>query len=185
MKLRQGAWRAAVLAGAAALAGYGLRAQVEPKGAVINAPYVTTPADVVDGMLTLAGVGPRDTVYDLGCGDGRIVIAAARKYGAHGVGIDLNPRRVAEARANARRAGVERLVTFREQDVFDTDLRAATVVTLYLLPDLNLALRPKLLGELRPGARVISHAFPLGDWKPERELRLRESRIFRWTVPEH
>lgn len=173
-----------VLFALAALAAGGVPAQVvEPKAAWVNAPYVTTPPEVIDRMLTLAGVGKGDTLFDLGCGDGRIVIEAARRFGAHGVGVDINPERILEARENARRAGVSRLVEFREQDVFDTDLRPATVVTIYLLPALHLALRPKLLGELRPGARVVAHSFHMGDWKPERQLDFGGTRIFCWTVP--
>jgi SAM-dependent methyltransferase len=166
-----------------ALAACGAVAQVEPKGAQVNAPFVTTPAEVVSRMLALAGVAKGDVVYDLGCGDGRIVIEAARHFGVRGVGIDLNPLRIAEAREAARRAGVAGLVEFREQDLFDADLREATVVTLYLLPPVNLALRPKLLAELRPGTRVVSHAFHMGDWKPDREVAFGDARIYRWTVP--
>ena len=168
---------------AACLAAGSALAQVEPKAAMVNAPFVTTPPDVVDRMLRLAGVGKADTVYDLGCGDGRIVIEAARRYGARGVGIDINPLRISAATAAARRAGVSRLVEFREQDVFDVDLRPATVVTVYLLPALNLALRPKLQGELRPGARVVTHSFSMGDWKPDHELDFAGTRIFGWILP--
>lgn len=156
---------------------------VEPKLAVINAPYVTTPQDVIDRMLALAGVGKNDTVYDLGCGDGRIVITAATRYGARGVGIDIDPRRIREAVENARRAGVSHLVEFREQDLFDADLRGATVVTVYLLPDQQAALRPMLQRELRPGTRVVSHSYSIPGWKPEREVEIQGCRIFRWTVP--
>ena len=120
-------------------------------------------------MLRLAGVTNRDTVYDLGCGDGRIVIAAAR-LGAHGVGIDINPERIREARVNARKAGVEALAKFEVGDIFDADIASATVVALYLLPDLNLRLRPKLLQDLKPGTRVVSHAFDMGDWTPREEV---------------
>jgi ribosomal protein L11 methylase PrmA len=132
-----------------------------------RAPFVATPLDVVDRMLTLAKVGPRDVVYDLGCGDGRIVIAAAQKYGARGVGIDIDPARIAEAEENARRAGVQRLVTFRIQDALKTDVSDATVVTLYLLSALNVQLRPILTRQLRPGARIVSHSFAMGDWEPD------------------
>jgi SAM-dependent methyltransferase len=149
----------------------------------INAPYVTTPDEVVAAMLRLAGVDARDTVYDLGCGDGRIVIAAAKKFGARGVGIDLNPERIGEARANAEKAGVEALLKFQVSDLFDCDIHPATVVTLYLLPDLNLRLRPKLLKELKPGARVVSHDFHMGDWKPDKEQAIGSSRIYLWTIP--
>jgi ribosomal protein L11 methylase PrmA len=132
-----------------------------------RAPFVATPPDVVERMLLLAGVGPRDVVYDLGCGDGRIVIAAAQKFGARGVGIDIDPARIYEAEQNARRAGVERLVTFRLQDALKTDVSDATVVTLYLLSAMNVQLRPILTRQLRPGARIVSHSFAMGDWEPD------------------
>lgn len=132
------------------------------------APYVPTPQDVVERMLELAGVGPGDVVYDLGCGDGRLVITAARKYGARGVGVDIEPERISESQANAKAAGVESLVTFRLQDAMTVDVSEATVVTLYLLSSSNLKLRPMLTRQLRPGSRVVSHAFSMGDWKPEK-----------------
>jgi cyclopropane fatty-acyl-phospholipid synthase-like methyltransferase len=131
-------------------------------------PYVATPPDVVDRMLALANVDARDVVYDLGCGDGRIVIAAARTFGARGVGIDIDPVRIEEARANARRAGVEHLVTFKVQDVLETDVTDATVVTLYMLSAMNVRLRPILTRDLRKGARIVSHNFAMGDWEPDR-----------------
>jgi predicted RNA methylase len=126
------------------------------------APYVATPDDVVDRMLTLAGTTDRDTVYDLGCGDGRIPIAAARKYGARGVGLEIDPQLVDLAKANARAAGVERLVEFRVQNVLEADVSPATVVTLYLLSSSNERLRPMLQKQLKPGARIVSHAFSMG-----------------------
>lgn len=132
-----------------------------------RAPFVTTPPDVVDRMLKLANVGPRDVVYDLGSGDGRIVIAAAQKYGARGVGVDIDPARIFEAEQNAKRAGVEGRVTFKLQDALKTDVSDATVVTLYLLSALNVQLRPILTRQLRPGARIVSHSFAMGDWEPE------------------
>lgn len=132
-----------------------------------QAPFVATPPDVVERMLTLARVGPSDVVYDLGCGDGRIVIAAARKFGARGVGVDIDPARIAEAQQSARRAGVEHLVTFRLQDALKTDVSEATVVTLYLVSALNVRLRPILTTQLRPGARIVSHNFAMGDWEPD------------------
>ena len=147
-------------------------------------PYVPSPEAVVDGMLKLADVKATDTVYDLGCGDGRIIITAAKTYGAHGVGVDINPERVAEARANAKKAGVENLVKFEENDLFDADIHNASVVTLYLLPDVNLRLRPKLLKDLKPGTRIVSHSFDMGDWKPDREERADGRSIYLWTVPE-
>jgi cyclopropane fatty-acyl-phospholipid synthase-like methyltransferase len=129
------------------------------------APFVPSPPEVVDRMLTLAGVTPQDVVYDLGCGDGRIPIAAAKKYGARGVGLDIDPRRIEEARANARAAGVEHLVEFRLEDVMTADVSQASVVTLYLLSSSNAKLRPMLTKTLRPGARIVSHAFSMGaEW---------------------
>jgi ubiquinone/menaquinone biosynthesis C-methylase UbiE len=131
------------------------------------APYVPTPQDVVDRMLTLAGVTATDVVYDLGCGDGRLVITAARRFGARGVGVDIDPERIAESRANATKAGVEALVTFKLQDALEVDVSPASVVTLYLLSSSNLKLRPRLTAQLRPGSRIVSHAFSMGDWEAE------------------
>lgn len=132
------------------------------------APYVPTPQAVVDRMLQLAGVTKNDVVYDLGCGDGRIPITAAQVYGARGVGVDIDPQRIAEANANAKKAGVSHLVTFRLQDAMTVDLSDATVVTLYLLSSSNLKLRPMLTRQLKPGARIVSHAFSMGDWQPDK-----------------
>ncbi|MEO6213736.1 MAG: methyltransferase domain-containing protein [Vicinamibacterales bacterium] len=132
------------------------------------APFAATPEDVVTRMLALADVKPGDVVYDLGCGDGRIPIAAAR-MGARGVGIDIDPQRIAESRANARAAGIERLVEFRLQDAMTVDLSSATVVTLYLLGSSNAKLRPILTRQLKPGARIVSHAFSMGrDWPADK-----------------
>ena len=131
------------------------------------APYVPTPYDVVNRMLELAGVTRDDVVYDLGCGDGRIVITAAERFGARGVGIDYDPERIAEANANAARRGVQDLVTFIQQDAMEADVSEATVVTLYLLSSSNRRLRPILTRQLRPGARIVSHAFRMGDWRPD------------------
>jgi len=135
-----------------------------PRGQYL-APYIATPEDVVDRMLSLAATTPQDTVYDLGCGDGRIPIAAARKYGAHGVGLDIDPKLVEQAKANAKAAGVDTLVEFRVQNVLEADVSPASVVTLYLLSSSNERLRPMLLKQLKPGARIVSHAFSMGrDW---------------------
>lgn len=131
------------------------------------APYVPSPSDVVDRMLTLAGVTRTDVVYDLGCGDGRIVIAAAKKFGARGVGVDIDPQRINESIANARKAGVEKLVTFKLQDAMKTDVSEATVVTLYLLSFANVQLRPILEKQLKPGARIVSHNFGMGNWEAD------------------
>ena len=137
-------------------------------GIRLDAPYVSTPQPVVDAMLRLANVRAGDLVYDLGCGDGRIVITAARDFGARGVGIDIDPRRIDEASAFARLAGVADRVRFAVQDLFQTDFSEATVVSLYLFPELNAKLLPKFRRELKPGARVVSHQFGIGDWKPDR-----------------
>jgi len=150
----------------------------------INTPYVASPSEIVDTMLELAGVTSSDIVFDLGCGDGRIVISAARKYGAHGVGIDINPARVEEARANARSAGVADRVSFEVNDLFDADIHNATVIALYLLPDANLRLRPRLLRELKPGTRVVSHSFNMGDWKPDKQKVVNGDHVYLWTIPE-
>jgi SAM-dependent methyltransferase len=132
------------------------------------APYVPTPQEVVDRMLQLGGVGKADVVYDLGCGDGRIPITAAKRFGARGVGVDIDPQRIAEANANAKKDGVTHLVTFRLQDAMTTDVSDATVVTLYLLSASNLKLRPLLTKQLKPGARIVSHSFSMGDWQPDK-----------------
>jgi ribosomal protein L11 methylase PrmA len=122
-------------------------------------------------------------LYDLGSGDGRIPVTAARKYGVRAVGIDIDPERIREARRNAKNSGVSKLVSFRQQDLFETDLRMATVVTLYLLPDLNLKLRPRLLEQLRPGTRIVSHQFDMGDWKPDKTLETGGATVYLWVVP--
>ena len=134
-------------------------------------------------MLKLADVKSGDLLYDLGSGDGRIPITAAKVYGVRAVGIDIDPERIAEANANAEAAGVTGRVTFRQADLFETDLRNADVVTLYLLQSLNERLRPKLLRELKPGSRIVSHAFSMGDWQPERTQEVDGSTIYLWTVP--
>jgi cyclopropane fatty-acyl-phospholipid synthase-like methyltransferase len=149
----------------------------------LDVPYVPSPNPVVEGMLKLAGVKSGDTVYDLGCGDGRIVITAAKTYGAKGVGVDINPERIEEARANAKSAKVEDKVKFEENDLFKANIAHATVVTLYLLPDVNVRLKPKLLKELKPGTRIVSHSFDMGDWKPEKDELIEGRHIYLWTVP--
>jgi ribosomal protein L11 methylase PrmA len=148
-----------------------------------DVPYVPTREEVVAGMLSLAGVKKGDVIYDLGCGDGRIVITAAQKFGTRGVGIDIDPVRIKEAQDNAQKAGVTDRVKFIEQDLFDAKIADATVVTLYLLPSVNLKLRPKLLRDLKPGTRIVSHSFDMGDWKPEKEVNVDGERIYFWTVP--
>jgi precorrin-6B methylase 2 len=146
--------------------------------------FVPTPDEVVHAMLKVAKVGRGDVLYDLGSGDGRIPIIAAQKYGiARGVGIDINPERIQEANANLAKAGVGRRVTFVNADLFESNLREATVVTLYLLPLLNLKLLPKLLAELKPGTRIVSHAFDMGSWKPEQSLTVDGRSVHYWTIP--
>jgi ribosomal protein L11 methylase PrmA len=145
-------------------------------------------------MLKLADVKNTNIVYDLGCGDGRIVIAAAKTYGARGVGIDIDPDRIREAKENAKKAGVENLARFEEKDLFQANFREATVVTLFLLPSVNLKLRPKLLQDLKPGTRVVSNTFDMGDWRPEKEQSLPGAdddegaylshKFFLWTIPQ-
>ncbi len=146
--------------------------------------YEPSPPEVVRVMLDLADVREGDVVYDLGCGDGRVVVEAAKR-GARGVGVDIDPARVREARANARAAGVEDRVEIREGDLFETDVTSATVVMLFLQPELNLELRPQLLAQLRPGARVVSHWHDMGDWKPTRTVRVEHRNVYLWIVPEH
>jgi SAM-dependent methyltransferase len=159
----------------------------QPPG--LDVPFVETPHEVVAQMLALAGPTRNDVLYDLGSGDGRIVIEAARRFGTRGLGVDLDPVRVEEATANARRAGVQGRVRFRRQDLFDTDLRPASIVTLYLLPRVNLELRPKLFEQLRPGTRVVSHAFTMGDWEPDSIVEVKVNQglgramVYAWTIP--
>jgi SAM-dependent methyltransferase len=148
--------------------------------------YVPTPQPVVEAMLELARVKRTDVVYDLGSGDGRIVITAAKKYGATGVGIELDPALVKQARANAAAAGVSDRVRFITRDLFSADLSKASVVTLYLLQSINERLRPKLVRELKPGTRIVSHVFNMGpEWPPEKTLTVDRSRLFLWTLPAH
>jgi len=156
-----------------------------------DVPYVPTTEAAVQAMLKLAEVKKTDVVYDLGCGDGRIVISAAKELGARGVGIDINPVRIGEAKENARKAGVEKLVRFEENDLFEADIHEATVVTLFLLPHINLKLRPKLLHDLKPGTRIVSNTFDMGDWKPEKEAIVPDTdeqsylshKLYFWIVP--
>jgi tRNA A58 N-methylase Trm61 len=171
------------LAGAAALTIYGWAGAQDAPLRGPDVIYVPTPNDVVDGMLKLAGVSKKDTVYDLGCGDGRIVITAAQKFGARGVGIDIDPERIREATDNVSKAGVADRVKIVRGDLFQADISEATVVTLYLLTDLNLKLRPKLLKDLKPGTRIVSHAFSMGDWKPERTAEVSGTNVYLWRVP--
>jgi ubiquinone/menaquinone biosynthesis C-methylase UbiE len=157
-----------------------------------DVPYLPTTEEAVVAMLKLADVKSTDVVYDLGCGDGRIVVAAAKNFGARGVGIDIDPVRIAEAKANAKKAAVENLVQFEENDLFQADIHEASVVTLFLLSSVNLKLRPKLLGELKPGTRIVSNTFEMGDWQPDKELTLEQRsdddgpfsrKLYLWIVP--
>ncbi len=149
----------------------------------LDVPYVPTPMDVVEAMLDLGKVGKNDVVYDLGCGDGRIVVTAAKKYGATGIGVDLNPERIKEANENAKEKGVEKKVKFYEGNLFDFDFSKASVLTLYLLPDVNLQLKPKILAEMKPGSRGVSDAFDMGDWKPDKQISVDGGTVYMWTVP--
>ena len=144
--------------------------------------YVPTPDEVVDAMLDVAKVTARDVLYDLGSGDGRIPIRAAQRFGTRGLGVDIDPQRIAEASANAKAAGVADKVKFMLGDLFELDLAPATVITLYLLPQLNLKLRPRLL-KLKPGTRIVSHEFDMDDWRPDRTLRINMRTVHFWTVP--
>jgi ribosomal protein L11 methylase PrmA len=145
--------------------------------------YVPTPQAVVDQMLAIAKVTKNDVIYDLGSGDGRIPITAAKRYGARAVGIDINPERIREANENAKKARVTDRVKFLNQDLFTSNISEATVVTLYLLPELNVKLRPQLFRQLKPGTRIVSHAFDMGNWKPERVEQVQGSTIYYWVIP--
>ena len=171
---------AAALAFAAPAAGIAQQRDASQRPDVI---FVPTPQDVVDDMLRLANVRKGDVLYDLGSGDGRIPITAAKRYGIKATGIDIDPERIREANENAKKAGVTNLVQFKQENLFTANFRDATVITLYLLPDLNVKLRPKLWNELKPGTRIISHQFEMGAWKPEKKLESNGRTIYFWTVP--
>jgi len=149
----------------------------------LDAPYVASSGEVVDAMLGLAGLRPDDYVIDLGSGDGRILIAAARSNGAHGLGVDIDPARIAEANANARAAGVTGLVSFRREDLFRTPLAEADILTLYLTQEVNLRLRPRILAQMRPGTRVVSNEFDMGDWRWDSRRRIGTANVYLWIVP--
>lgn len=149
----------------------------------LDVPYEPTPTEVVEEMIRLAGVAGSDIVYDLGCGDGRILLAAAKKTGCGVVGIDIDPRRIRECRANALKEGLSGKAAFHEQNLFDSDLGKATVVMLFLYPDVNIKLRPKLLNELPPGARVVSHSHTMEDWVPDRSARVNWRNLYFWVIP--
>nr|PZN70189.1 MAG: SAM-dependent methyltransferase [Pseudomonadota bacterium] len=150
----------------------------------LDVPYVTTRPETIALMLEMAGVGPDDHVIDLGTGDGRILIAAARDRGARGLGVDIDPVMIRRAQANARRAGVADRVSFEVRDLFETPLGEADVVTMYLLPQVNLRLRPRLLAELKPGSRVVSHAWDMGDWEPDEVRRAGGAVVYLWRIPD-
>lgn len=149
----------------------------------LDVVYIPTPQDVVDRMLEMAEVKKGELLIDLGSGDGRIPVTAAKNYGARGFGVDINPQRVEEAQANARREGVEDLVQFKVQNLYETDISKADVLSMYLLSQINLNLRPRILDTLRPGVRVVSHAFDMGDWTPDRQDTVGYRRVFLWIVP--
>lgn len=158
-------------------------AQQAPPLRAPDVRYEPTTPEIVSAMLKLGQVKRTDLVYDLGCGDGRIVITAAQEIGARGVGIDIDPERIKEAKANARAAGVTDRVEFRNEDLFEADIKNATVVMLYLYPWVNLKLRPKLWSDLKPGTRVVSHSHTMGDWAPEKEIEAGGDKIYFWTIP--
>ena len=175
---------AVVLAGTVVAPAFAQQTATAPKLREPDVIYVPTPTAVVAAMLKVAKVGKGDVVYDLGSGDGRIVISAVKDFGAaRGIGIDINPIRIQEANDNAKKAAVTDRVRFLNQDLFETNFSEATVVTLYLLPSLNLKLRPKLMAELKPGTRIVSHSFDMGDWAPEQTLDVDGSRVYHWTIP--
>jgi ribosomal protein L11 methylase PrmA len=181
----------ALSGGLALPAGFAFAQERQPRRAP-DVPYVPTTEAAVKAMLELAGVTKNDVVYDLGCGDGRIVVAAAKVHGARAVGIDINPQRIKEANENAKKAGVEKLVRFEENDLFEAGISEATVVTMFLLSNINLKLKPKLLKDLKPGTRLVSNTFDMGDWKAEKEVEVEgddedtflSRRLFLWRVPE-
>jgi SAM-dependent methyltransferase len=159
-------------------------AQDRPPVRAPDVMYVPTPQEVVDAMLRLADVKAADVVYDLGSGDGRIPITAAREFGIRAVGIDIDQQLIAESQAKAKAAGVDKLVSFRNEDLFTADFSEATVVTLFLHDTLNERLKPRLLAELKPGTRIVSHVFRMGDWEPQQSAQVGRSHIYLWTLPE-
>ena len=187
MRVPRGSWTLASLLLITTVVSSGLMLAQQAPAGQLRAPdvvYVPTPQEVVDAMLQVAQVKSTDVIYDLGSGDGRIPITAAQKYGARGVGIDINPERTKEANDNLKKAGVGDKVKFLTADLFESNISEATVVTLYLLPTLNEKLRPKLFKELKPGTRVVSHAFSMGDaWPPEKTLDVNGRNVYFWTIP--
>jgi precorrin-6B methylase 2 len=157
-------------------------AQAEPVPR-LDVPFVPTPQQVVDKMLELANVQKGDFLIDLGSGDGRIPVTAAQRYGVRALGVDINPQRIKEANERAQSAGVTNLVEFRQADLFETDISQANVLTMYLLPSVNMKLRPKIWSDMKPGSRVVSHAFDMGDWAPEQKVTVDGRTVYLWTVP--
>ena len=187
-RLMRGATVGLVLAIAVAVVG-GIGPTAAQTGQVpvpmdLDVPYVPTPNEIVERMLRLADVGPGDRLIDLGSGDGRIPIAAAKRFGIQALGVDIDPTLVDRARANAKAAGVDDKVTFEVKDLFETPIGEATVLMLYLLPDVNLLLRPRVLSELKPGSRVVSHQFDMGDWQPTKAETIGRHKLFLWIIPE-
>jgi SAM-dependent methyltransferase len=188
MKLNSLLWRPAAVAATLLLSlmysggALPIRAQDAPSENKKIVPFVPTPQEVVDKMIELGGVKKGDTHYDLGSGDGRIVISAAKK-GAKGVGFEIDPDLVKESQENIKKAGVENLAEIRHQDILTVDLSPASVVTMYLLPDVNLKLRPNVLSQMKPGSRVVSHAFDMGDWKPDKTEKVNGRTVYLWIVP--
>ena len=162
------------------------QAQKKPPSRGPDVIFVPTPQEVVEDMLRLANVRKGDVLYDLGSGDGRIAITAARKYGIKATGIDIDPQRIREANENAKKAGVTHLVQFRQENLFTADFKDATVITLYLLPRLNEKLKPRLWKELKVGTRIVSNSFDMGDWKPDQTITVDARTVYLWTIkPEH
>ncbi len=178
--------RSAILGAAALIAAPAIirraDAQTEPTPR-LDVPFVPTPQLVVDKMLELAKVQKTDFLIDLGSGDGRIPVTAAQRFGVKALGVDINPQRIKEANERAQAAGVTNLVEFRQEDLFQTDISKADVLTMYLLPSVNLKLKPKILSDMKPGSRVVSHAFNMGDWTPEQEVTVDGRTVLLWTVP--
>jgi len=180
--LRRRSFIASLVASCSSAAAWAQQSAAAPKRSP-DVPYVPTPQPVVEAMLKLGEVKTGDILYDLGSGDGRIPITAAKMFGIHATGIDINPVRIEEAQANAKKENVTTLVSFRNEDLFDADLKDATVVTLYLLPSINLKLRPKLFRDLKPGTRIVSHSFDMGGWEPEKRIEVDGRYLYLWRVP--
>jgi SAM-dependent methyltransferase len=174
---------ALVIAGIASSGLGSAQTEALSKSRLPDVVFVPTPQPVVDAMLKLANVQQNEMVYDLGCGDGRAVITAARDFGARGIGVDIDPQRIQESRANAANAGVTDRVEFKQEDLFQMNFADADVVFLYLLPALNLKLRPRILDELRPGTRIVSHSFSMADWEPDQNAKVNGRDILFWVVP--